>query len=200
MIDCNKIYVYIFRLTPTYVPSKLDYRLTETEAGRRFLEALRLHHENDEKVYASEKPNVQNVQAASFGFGSTPVKSSSASELKRKRMSLRVSLEELLVEYLRGLAPETDDYSQHSRIKRSDNTNNNFNGVEKIEKSVENYPNDVNVHEKNNLNAEIVESNENSTCIERRQRITQLDRNELDAALRNDSYNEYNIRRLLNHR
>lgn len=92
-------------------------------AGRRFLEALRQHHDemySDDSNATDVRPSVhRDVKTASaFNFGATP-KTDDASELKRKRMSLRISLEELLVEYLRT-ASVTDDTSNDAINGRDD--------------------------------------------------------------------------------
>lgn len=215
------------RLTPIVSP-RFDQRLSETIAGRRFLETLRQHHEEDKELETTE-PNALNVRTASF-FG--PKQKETVNDLKRKRMTLRASLEELLVEYLRNLAPETDDsIEDRSRVKRSirnigsnavagsdyhlshsvvNNVNNSSAQAEKL--SVDNNsaippPSvlresiDANTDDGDDVNNDDGTKNASSnSCPERRQRISQLDRNELNAALRNDSDYEHNIRRLLNYR
>lgn len=209
---------------------RFDHRLSETIAGRRFLETLRQHHEEDEKIDTTE-PNALNVRIASFGLGQKS--KSDPNDLKRKRMTLRASLEELLVEYLRNLAPEHDDGSigDRSRVKRHANPSNGI--ANDKESNTESDKSILSRSDVNNSSAkaanligdnnsvapalllnESIDANDgdddnrvNATsstpknvCAERRQRISQLDRNELDAALQNHTDYEHNIRRLLNYR
>lgn len=108
------------RLTPPKNPI-----FDEALAGRRFLEALRQHHDemyNDDSNATSVRPSVhRDVKTASaFNFGATP-KADDANELRRKRMNLRASLEELLVEYLNlRTASVTDDTSNDAINDRDD--------------------------------------------------------------------------------
>lgn len=134
------------------------------------MEVLRENHDV-RKESTSPDPIVQNVQAASFGSGIQ----NTNNVFKERRMALRASLEELLEEYLRGFAPESDKTIEvYSRVK------------------------------KRSVNSESNDSRRNITnstfCPERRQRITQLDRNELSDAIKKISDNEFNIRKILNHR
>lgn len=199
---------------------RLHPRREETAAGLRFLEALRQGHKVEDE---STDPKVQTVKTASFNFGASP-KKDDTNELKRKRLTLRTTLEELLVEYLRGLAPDSDDLTENqSRVKRSENSvrNNDFNEFDENRNEnsdAENVNNNSNVRDQNRKpnNYSVENTNEHidfedrgnatasnsskSVCPERRQRITQLDRNELNAAIQNVSEHEHNIRRLLNYR
>lgn len=185
------------------VSSKTDPMEAETNAGRRFLEALRQHHKKDD---TSTDPTVQTVKVASFDFGHKP--KDDVNDIKRKRMTLRASLEELLVEYLRGLAPDSNGFDEHSRIKRSSSQNKHQNSDisnENVRK--ENYVQNKNSVEKLFESNEIDDDRSNRTsnasksfCPERKQRITQLDRNELNSAIDKISEHEHNIRRLLNYR
>lgn len=167
------------RLSPSNAQPKTDHRTTETIAGHRFLEALRQNHNDDEELEST--PMVEHVQAASFAFELK--KDDDASEIKKKRMTLRASLEELLVQYLRGLAPENDNkFTEHSRVAR-----------DVIESDLKSESKRIEEDEIRNLTRNI-------SCPDRRQRITQLDRNELHDAIQNDAEDEHNIRRILNHR
>lgn len=174
----------------------------ETLAGRKFLEALRQNHKEDEEFETSD-PTVQNVQAASFAPSNPTQKD--PTDLKKKRMTLRASLEELLVEYLRGLVPESDDAnSDLSRVKRSlnksvlsDRKNDEIDQPIEVDEQSEN----VQSNDENSVqNGERGNSSKKSVCAERRHRITQLDRSEINDSLHKESDDEYNIRRLLNHR
>lgn len=186
---------------------KTDPLYIETIAGRRFLEALRQNHKPSDDE--STAPAVQTVKIAAFDFGMKP--KDDVNDLKRKRMTLRASLEELLVEYLRGLAPDLSD--DRSRVKRAaenlmnddQNTNENrdtesVNNANVPEEN--NVRNDYSVENKNEIdgNANQTSNSSQTFCDERRQRITQLDRNELTAAIQNVSEHEHNIRRQLNYR
>lgn len=194
-----------FRLTRAYVSPKINHRLLETEAGRKFLQALRERHEEDEEI----EPQVQ----ASSLLGSVYRRDS----IKEKRTKLRASLEELIVEYLRSLAPESDDLlvERERRYKREIDDNS----VDALSDAIaQKLKESVSVEsEQSAINAILLKNeshisddreptampNENATqtvCVDRRQRITQLDRIELEKALQNESDYEHNIRTLLNYR
>lgn len=202
-------------------PPKHDPIYDETIAGRRFLEALRQHHKSRNQTI---QPTVQSVKTASFNFGLTPkdAKDDDANELKRKRMTLRASLEELLVEYLNLRSLTTDDdglNDDRSRVKRDANSplsnrfrrhdqNRNENSdaenvnISNTEKRVQTNSNaeirlgNIEIDDTNNATT----NSSKSVCPQRRQRITQLDRNELATAIQSDSEHEHNIRSLLNYR
>lgn len=186
------------------------------------MEALRQHHKSRNE---SIQPTVQTVKTASFNFGLTPkdAKDDEANELKRKRMTLRASLEELLVEYLnlRGLTADGDGSNDdQSRVKRDANSPQSYrfrrnDQNRHIENSDAENVNNLNAEKRvqTNSNADIrfenieTDDTNNSTtnstksvCPQRRQRITQLDRNELATAIQSDSQHEHNIRGLLNYR
>lgn len=174
------------------------------------MQALRERHEDDEEV----EPQVQ----ASSILGSVHRRD----DLKQKRTKLRASLEELIVEYLRSLAPEDDEQYSDRRLKRDTNGK----AVDALSADATQNLNNLNISgsEKSAINAIVVKNeshpsaertdervqidNENTTsslssknvCAERKQRITQLDRIELEKALQNESDYEHNIRRLLNYR
>lgn len=187
---------------------KTDPLYVETIAGRRFLEALRQNHKKDDAE--TTVPTVQKVKTASFDFSLKP--KDDANELKRRRMTLRASLEELLVEYLRGLAPDGNQLpDDRSRVKRSathlmtdQNSNKNIatENVNEANVREENgVRNNYGVDSKNEIDTANQTSNSSQIfCAERQQRITQLDRNELTAAIQNVSEHEHNIRRQLNYR
>lgn len=104
--------------------------MSETEAGRRFLEKLRENHDDDElRTNGAEKrpPHREGSprRTGSRGGGTGVVSSLRVPllELKRKQSALRASLEELIVEYLRGLTAEgepdlSNEYFDHNRKKR----------------------------------------------------------------------------------
>lgn len=195
---------YFCRLTRAYISPKINHRLSETEAGRKFLQALRERHVEDEEA----RPQVQ----ASSILGSVFHRD----DLKQKRTQLRASLEELIVEYLRSLAPEEDDQHAERRRKREIN-GNSIDALSDDDDLAEKMNRSVSGSEKSAINAIVLKNeshisddrsgdNENATsssknvCAERKQRIAQLDRIELEKALRNESDYEHNIRSLLNYR
>lgn len=197
------------RLTRAYISPKINHRLSETEAGRKFLQALRERHEEDEEA----PPQVQ----ASSILGSVFHRD----DLKQKRTKLRASLEELIVEYLRSLAPEEDDQHAARRKKRelngnsidalsddddvAEKLNRNVSGSEKsaangIVLKNESHMSDDRSGERVQIDNENATSPSKNVCAERKQRIAQLDRIELEKALQNESDYEHNIRSLLNYR
>lgn len=200
--------IWIFsRLTRAYISPKINHRLLETEAGRKFLQALRERHEEDEDV-------VPQVQASSI-LASVYQRD----DLKQKRTKLRASLEELIVEYLQSLAPEEGDQHLDRRHKRDMNGNSddalsdepaknlkrNISGSEisamnAIVVKNESHISDERNDERVQINNEKTTTSSKNLCAERRRRITQLDRIELEKALQNESDYEHNIRRLLNYR
>lgn len=186
----NNFISFSYRLTPKTVPN-----LDETVAAKRLLYALRQSHTNDSATSPPIEPTAQTVKTASFGFGAKP--KDDVNDLKRKRMTLRASLESLLVEYLRGLAPESDNDlmdDHRMRVKRS-------NSQQYSDREVNRTRN----HLKNSIEmAEVDDSmrrtNSSKNCTESRRRVTQLDRNELASAIQQISENEHNIRSVLNYR
>lgn len=197
------------RLTRAYISPKINHRLSETEAGRKFLQALRERHDEDEDV----EPQVR----ASSILGSVYRRDN----LKQKRTKLRASLEELIVEYLRSLAPEDDDQNLDRRHKRDINGN----AIDALSDDVaKNASRNSSGSEKSAINAVVVKNeshisdghtdeavqneNENATstssskivCAERKKTVRSLDRIQLEKALQNESDYEHNIRLLLNYR
>lgn len=124
--------LYFYRLTRAYITPRIDHRISETEAGRRFLEKMRENHGDDEIISKEKQPisktsgdnlagsggNINNGRStANIGFR-IPL-----FELKRRQTALRASLEELIVEYLRGLTAEgesdlSNEYFEHNRERR----------------------------------------------------------------------------------
>lgn len=184
-------------------------KLTESEAGRRFLDALRQSHTKDEFIKFVTSTPEQEYQIAALGFGHEPTKSPNetvTNEMKRRRMTLRTTLEELLVEYLSSLSSEDTTHLERYRAKRD--LANLYSDIEKLEQYDEidlNSDNEIPMpaHTNGSHAADIKEekkNNDTELCSEQRQRITQLDRNELAAALLKIPSNVHNIRRQLNHR
>lgn len=196
------------RLSRAYAAPHHNHRLFESEAGRRFLHALRQRHEEDDD---------ENDSNVSEEEQSTEVEVDQRRVRKRKRVTLRASLEELIVEYLRSLAPDSDvSETLLRRRKRRDQMKNQSVSNDTETDSVQFNFDYFNVT-KDDENSEMVDRIEShltndvdtnattttttkSVCHERRQRVTQLDRHELEKALQNDSGIEHNIRQLLNYR
>lgn len=189
--------------------SKEVPNIDATEAAKRLLEALRQAHKKENTSSEST------VKIASIGFGLQPKDDSN--DLERKRMTLR--LETVLVEYLRGFTSDTDGLSSDylSRVKRSAVNSMHNSNPNRSEKSDTNNGNNANVHnkirvEKNHRVKNSIEIAENdntiirqmnkskSVCPQSKQRVTQLDRNELASAIKNISNSEHNIRNMLNYR
>lgn len=201
MIDSHTQYS---RLSPPNTTPKFDPLKTESIAGRRFLEVLRQNHD-DGNESISPDPIVQNVHLASFGSGIQ--NENTKNDFKKRRMTLRASLEELLEEYLRGFAPENDERIRgYSRVKKrsvnsrsAESTQTMIMSKEKVKRAIVIVANSRKTDE--NIAYDEKRNITNSTlCPERRQRITQLDRNELSDAIKENSDNEFNIRKILNHR
>lgn len=174
------------------------------------MQALRERHEEDEDV----EPQVR----ASSILGSVYRRDN----LKQKRTKLRASLEELIVEYLRSLAPEDDDRHSDRRHKRdingnaidalsddaAKNANRNPSGSEKsainaIVVKNESHISDGHTDEpvqNENENATSTSSSSKTVCAERKKSVSSLDRVQLEKALQNESDYEHNIRLLLNYR
>lgn len=188
-------FYYLYRLTSAHISPRFDYRNQETQAGRKFLQTLRKHDDeienNDETKKNYEKIN--------------PIE---------KKDNLRASLERLIVEYLKKLT--SDDRESFEDNPRNRRNLNNLTSLQPIKSDSENLINktDSEVEERIEIGVrnitvtESVDSNEEkinmlyeqTMCSERKRRIAQLDRFELEDALRNETDNEHNIRRILNYR
>lgn len=210
-IDVMLFYYYStpFRLTRAYTSPLIDHQMAETEAGKKFLETMR----RSKEIEAALNESLATNRIADF-------KHHSYVELKSKRNSLRTSLEELILEYLRGLSPPGDEENYMEFSKR-------------IRKKREIYVNEQNKHEnksdKLDLEADSVYQrteigamnitvtsdedydsdtkydryrsvSERSVCLDHRRRITQLDQFSLDQSIENEADDEHNIRRILNYR
>lgn len=191
-------------MSPPNTTPKFDPQKTESIAGRRFLEVLRQNHDVG-KDSISPDPIVQNVQTASFGSGIQ--NENTKNDFKKRRMTLRASLEELLEEYLRGFASESDETIKgYSRVKKRSVNSESVESRQAMIMSKEKFKSAIpNVENSGKIDENIAYDEKlnitNSTfCPERRQHITQLDRNELSDAIQKHSDNEFNIRKILNHR
>lgn len=193
---------------PRYMPEERPMKLTESEAGRRFLDALRKSGNKDTNVKVVTPTEQHDYQIAALGFGLQPTKLpnvTNPNELKRKRMRLRNTLEELLVEYLNSLSSEDSTHLERFRAKRSLTEPSNIDKLEQLEEIDLNSDSEFKISSDDSPHVAAKTDERNETlaaqmCGEQRQRITQLDRNELDAAIQRAAQNEHNIRRQLNHR
>jgi hypothetical protein len=192
---------------------KLDPQLVhQTEAGRRFLEALRQQDLIEEKV-SPPPPNLEPVITA-----------------KEKRNSMRASLERLIVKYLRKITSDTDDDDMEDASERRNRRNLNNStqftfgdDIAKMRDANFDKTNGDKVSEDEYESAEDDGDDEASTddglseqmdgnkikhsmwngnlqCSEKKRRITQLDRFELQKSVENEMDNEINIRNVLSYR
>lgn len=178
--------LYASRLTRAYSTPSLRQRLEEKEAGRIFLETLRKRTEEEEDMESiAERYNAR--FGANYNFVA----------VKQKRNSLRSSLEQLLVEYLRNISPN----SNIERKKRSiDDT------TEAMEDGITTGPfetttpltNSNGGPTKTDRYMKVIE--ERGNCTIRDSQVGHLDRTSMDAALKNYTSDEYNIRMILNHK
>lgn len=199
-----------FRLTRAYTSPLIDHQMAETEAGKKFLETMR----RSKEIEAALNDSIAANKIADL-------KHHNYVDLKLKRNSLRASLEELILEYLKGLAPSPNDEENYMEFSK------------RIRKKREIYVNEENKHENNSdkldLDADSVYQrtelgamnitvtsdedydsdtkydryksvSERSVCLEHRRRITQLDQFILDKSSENEADDEHNIRRILNYR
>lgn len=158
------------RLAKAYtLSSTIDNRVRETQAGRAFLEILKHSHDPVElptKIGPTGATGIDHISA-----------------VKVKRNSLRTALEHLIVEYLRELSPDGDEYmneyernSLRRRRRRSTTEENDDDGGERNETTV------------------------GDNCEVRHRKVGQLDQFKLDAMMVNESETDHNIRRVLNYR
>ncbi len=186
--------------------------MAETEAGKKFLETMR----RSKEIEAALNESLATNKIADLKHQSSYI------ELKSKRNSLRTSLEELILEYLRGLSPPGDEenymeFSKRIRKKREIYVNERSNG--KHENNSDKLDLDADsVYQRTEIGAMniTVESDEDydsdtkydryksvserSVCLDHRRRITQLDQFALDQSIENEADDEHNIRRILNYR
>lgn len=196
------------RLTRSYTASpRVDTHLSESEAGRQFLDALQRHRLEAERIEQEQQSaHTSNV------FIST----------KTKRNSLRDALEQLIVDYLRELAPgdSTSSLTASSRYRRSARQTDEYDDQdayadgqedeEQRDAGNEQNVNDLRRIEIGSRNITVLPTQRvreptrigrPSECAELRRRVTKLDQYELDKALMKDGESrELNIRRVLNYR
>lgn len=188
--------------------------MAETEAGKKFLETMR----RSKEIEAALNDSLATNKIADL-------KHHSYVELKSKRNSLRASLEELILEYLRGLSPPGDEenymeFSKRIRKKREIYVNEQTqheNNSDKLDLVV-----DSDVYQRTEIGAMNItvtsgdddddvddsdtkydrykSASERLVCLEHRRRISQLDQFALDQSIENEADNEHNIRRIVNYR
>lgn len=187
---------------------KLDHRLTETEAGRIFLEMLRQHDDIDVEINNE--------------YSSTTQKN--VVDVKTKRNALRNTLEDLIVEYLKDLNTDSEEYLEEftKRQKRSvtnnkvifkesnenremDETAEVFDdsGGEKwgrFEIGVRNISVSKILYEIRDHKVMENVINKRSECTGQFRKISSLSQFDLDSVQQNVTDSEHNIRRVLNSR
>lgn len=171
-------------MTKEYITPNNDHRLLETEAGQRFLYALRRSAEKNDVIVPQARTSPNRISK----FEVNDIDS-----LRKKRVSLRATLEELIIEYLQSLSPDSEPEDFHKLRRRRKRRLN-----EVYENAIKNGT--TSVQDDNNATHENTTFQKNIVCNERKRKISQLDRIELEKALQNDSETEQNIRRLLNYR
>lgn len=134
----------------------------ETQAGKTFLGILQRSHD----IIRTTGHNISN----------------SIVDIKTKRNSLRIALENLIIEYLRELTPHEEIYT--TRHRRSPN---DMPKTDDVEKRIEFGATNINLFT-------------NTACNKKYKRVSQLDQIELDNAFVKDSENVHNIRRMLMYR
>lgn len=194
----NISFCIFYRLTSAHISPRFDYRNQETQAGRKFLQTLRKHDDeienNDETIRNSNYDKIDPIE---------------------KKDNLRASLERLIVEYLKKLtSDDRESFEDNPRNRRnlnnltslvpvkSDSENlNNKTDSEVIEERIEIGVRNITVSESvDSYEDKINMLYEQTMCSERKRRIAQLDRFELEDALKNETDTEHNIRRILNYR
>lgn len=211
---------------------RVDHHFAETVAGRKFLETLRQHHDEDDVNTKKQQKGIPN----------------SSDNSKENLKDMRSKLEGLLVAYLTNLSPGGEQLSEelngnslkNIRKKRDDIDSNvtknsvtseyenklNSNELDvdavEIDKSdnVSDAPNKTSAIKFENkkrlqigvrnitvVNSTELNSSENTNdtsaqneCNLRKQRITVLDRYDLNNSMQKETNSEHNIRLLLNYR
>lgn len=189
--------------------------MAETEAGKKFLETMR----RSKEIEAALNESLATNKIADL-------KHHSYVELKTKRNSLRASLEELILEYLHGLAPPGDEenymeFSKRIRKKRDiDDDDDDASSQPELNSDKVDLDADsvyqrteigaMNITVTSSADDEDFDSDtkydryksvsERSMCKDHRRRIMQLDASSLDQSIESEGDHEHNIRRILNYR
>ncbi|KAJ6646103.1 hypothetical protein Bhyg_01313, partial [Pseudolycoriella hygida] len=206
--DDNCAHIDLKRLTRAYTSPLIDHQMAETEAGKKFLETMR----RSKEIEAALNDSLVTNKIAD-------VKHQNYVELKSKRNSLRSSLEELILEYLRGLSPPGDEenymeFSKRIRKKREiyvNERNEHENKSDKLDLDTDsvNQRTEIGAMNITVVSDEDYDSDtkydryrsvsERSVCVDHRRRITQLDQFALDQSIEDEADDEHNIRRILNY-
>ncbi|XP_055388084.1 uncharacterized protein LOC129616470 [Condylostylus longicornis] len=232
-------------------------RKEETQAGRKFLEALkngpRIPDENQEEVVVIDSSDTYTeIESGSSDSLENNLAGVITNQLNARKASLRASLEKLIIRYLRKLSPDENfDYEMHKRsirykrnmrrkrVKRLSKQNSTKNSKESIEELNISYDNDFDInfndtddqnttkydkmvlgksHLRINLGEHfVVDENFGNKkleyeqrqqklkeirlfCPDQKRKVSSLDRFDIENSYRNESMEDYNIRRLLNRR
>lgn len=196
----NFIYFWIRRLTRSYASSyRIDAHISESEAGKQFLETLQRNRQDDELI---ELP-----------LGTSAEVAASIVNSKAKRNSLRSSLENMLVEFLREVSPDSTEKLIDDRplarnrrnARQSDYDEDPGNRSGEAEEGDEIDMETMRKIEIGSRNVTVEPYfykpiRKPRDCDAVRRKISQLDQYELDKSLTQSDEAQLNIRKVLNYR
>ncbi|XP_055905213.1 uncharacterized protein LOC129940771 isoform X2 [Eupeodes corollae] len=178
------------RLVRTFASEEIEEsKNAEKEAGQKFLETLRQNHSDNE-----EDTDVEILEDAEFIDEKTN-RSNNNNGQNKNRTSLRLVLERLIIRYLRRISPE--DELEGGRFSRSlHNTTPTANNHD-----IPSSPALLNETIETTEDDDIIRTQSaRPHCEEQGRQISSLNSLDLEKSYRNQSANEYNIRRVLNKR
>ncbi|XP_055851826.1 uncharacterized protein LOC129916074 isoform X2 [Episyrphus balteatus] len=175
------------RLVRTFASEEIEEsKNAEKEAGEKFLETLRQSpHSNEEDT------DVDILEDGNFTDGKTNrIKTNGQN---KNRTSLRLVLERLIIRYLRRISPEEE--LEGGRFSRSLHNSTPEETTPNIPSVILNETIEA-VQDEDSIRTQSARSH----CEEQGRQISSLNRLDLEKSYRNQSANEYNIRRVLNKR